>query len=216
MIDRKGAFHADLLDTLRNRIVNLEYPPGMTLSDKELGQEFGVSRTPLREVLRKLKEMGLVTILPRYGTHVSVVDIHDIRCAFDVRLKLEGLAGAAAARRITSDSLEDLHSLVKGLDVLNQSGEHEPLAKMALDARFHKIVYKAAENHILYDFLDNLYGRCARAWNASLGGVDPLTENIEQLRGIYLALKRRDAAEAARLCEEHVQSFILKLKNYLL
>jgi len=213
---RKKSLPADIFAALRDRIVYLEYPPGKTLSDKELCQEFGVSRTPLREALRKLEDMGLVTILPRYGTHVAVMDIDDIRCAFDVRLKLEALAGAEAARRIEADSLEELHSLVQGLDALSQSDEHDQLAMMALDSRFHEIVYESAKNPILLNFLENLYSRCARAWNASLGATDPLTENIEQLWEIYKALKIRDRAETARLCEEHVQSFIVKLRHYLL
>ena len=213
---QKKSLTTKVFDNLRERIVSLEYPPGMPLSDKELCQQYGVSRTPLREALRKLENMGLVTILPRYGTQVSIIDITAIRCAYEVRIKLEGLAGATAARRISEDKLDELQNIVKELTALSNSSDHDQQPLMMLDARFHEIVYEASENHILCTFLENIYSRCARAWNASLGETDPLTENIEQLKELYLALKRRDTAESARLCEEHVQSFIIKLRKYLL
>ena len=76
-------------------------PPESFCPEKELCDEFKVSRTPLREAIQKLKEMKLVTVIPRFGTYVSSVDINEIRSAFEVKIKLEGLAGEAAARRIT-------------------------------------------------------------------------------------------------------------------
>jgi len=91
---RKKNRRTDIFATLRDRVVYLEYPPGMPLIEKDLCDEFRVSRTPLREAIRKLEEMNLATVLPRYGTHVAAIDINEIRCAFEVKIRLEGLAAA--------------------------------------------------------------------------------------------------------------------------
>ena len=100
--------------TRSNRLHGI--PPGKLLSEKELCDEFKVSRTPLREAIQKLKEMKLVTVIPRFGTYVSSVDINEIRSAFEVKIKLEGLAGEVAARRITPDKLEELKALIEKAD----------------------------------------------------------------------------------------------------
>lgn len=65
----------------------MEYPPGMLLLEKDLCAEFKVSRTPLREAIQKLREMRLVTVIPRYGTHVSSLDINEIRCAASIGMR---------------------------------------------------------------------------------------------------------------------------------
>lgn len=107
---------------LRDRIVYLEYLPGALLSEKELCEEFKVSRTPLREAIRKLEDMGLVKSIPRFGTYVTAIDINEIRCAFEVKKKLEALAGALAARRISKDKLEELRSITEQVEAYPEGG----------------------------------------------------------------------------------------------
>ena len=101
-----------IFDDLRDRIVFGVYPPGTSLPEKELCQEFKVSRTPLREAFSKLQDMKLVTVIPRFGTTVTAVDIHEIRCAFEVKIKLEGLAGELAAERIEPEKLDELDGVI--------------------------------------------------------------------------------------------------------
>ena len=115
---QKPSLSQKIFNTLRDKIVFMEYPPGMNFSEKELCKEFKVSRTPLREAFRRLEDMKLVTVIPRYGTYVSQIDINEIRCAFEVKIKLEGLAGQVAAKRITADKLEELQNLMKSAEVM--------------------------------------------------------------------------------------------------
>ncbi len=211
---KKRTLHNKIFETLRDRIVYMDYPPEMALTEEELCQEFKVSRTPLREAIRKLEEMKLVTVIPRFGTYVSSIDIDEIRCAFEVKIKLEGLAGELAARRITSDKLEEMRRLIEDADRIIQEGGHRSL--IGLDARFHEIIYLATQNTILQEFLENLHSRCARLWGSSLGQVIPNKEVIDQLRGIQLALQERDARRAGKLVEAHVQYFIDRIKMQLL
>lgn len=213
---RKKSLHSDIFATLRDRIVYLEYPPGMPLIEKDLCDEFKVSRTPLREAIRKLEEMNLASVMPRYGTHVSAIDINEIRCAFEVKIRLDGLAASAAARRITPDKLAELAGVIQEVQRLGKQKQFDQRALISLDAKFHEMIYQACQNPILWEFLENLHSRCARLWNSSLGTVASLADIIEQLQSIYLALKERQTEVAGRLAEEHVQYFINKLKAQLL
>jgi DNA-binding GntR family transcriptional regulator len=158
--------------------------------------------------------MKLVTVIPRYGTYVSSVDINEIRSAFEVKIKLEGLAGEAAAKRITADKLAEMKALIQEADVLLKNGGHRNLIEM--DTRFHEIIYQATQNPILQEILENLHGRCARLWNSALSGVIPIATIISQLREIYSALESRDAEKAAKLMETHVRYFINQIKSQLL
>jgi GntR family transcriptional regulator, rspAB operon transcriptional repressor len=200
--------------TIRDRIVYMEYPPGKLIPEKELCDEFKVSRTPLREAIQKLKEMKLVSVIPRYGTYVSPVDINEIRSAFEVKIKLEGLAGEVAARRITADRLKEMQSLIEKADALLKVDGHRHLIEV--DAQFHEIIYQAAQNPILKEMLENLHSRCARLWNSALSNVIPIAMIMTQLKEIYSALEKRDSQKARQLMEEHVLYFIDQIKSQLL
>ncbi len=214
MTYKKTPLHQKVFETVRDRIVYLEYPPGMILSEKDLCEEFGVSRTPLREAILKLEEMKLVTVIPRYGTYVSGIDINEIRCAFEVKIKLEGLAGEVAARRITADKLEELQAIIHRGDGKGEEASHRAFIEM--DARFHEVIYRATQNPILQEMLENLHSRCARLWTSSLTEVIPMGEVVGQLEEIHAALRKRDGKKVCQLMEGHVQHFIDKIKGQLL
>ncbi len=210
----KNVAHEKIFRTLRDRIVYLEYPPGKLIPEKELCGEFGVSRTPLREAIKKLKEMKLVNVIPRYGTYVSPVDINEVRSAFEVKIKLEGLAGTVAAKRITNDKLNEMKDLIQEADLLLNEDGHRHLIE--IDTRFHEIIYKATQNPILQEILENLHSRCARLWNSALSGLIPVPIIINQLKEIYSSLEHRDPERSSQLMEQHVRYFIDHIKSQLL
>jgi DNA-binding GntR family transcriptional regulator len=211
---QKNSLSDKIFQTLRDKIVFLEYPPGMSLSEKDLCKSFKVSRTPFREAIRRLEDMKLVTVIPRYGTYVSPIDINEIRCAFEVKIKLEGLAGWVAAKRITADKLEALDRLIEKANIVLKESEHRHLVE--IDNRFHEIIYQATQNPILQEILENIHCRCARLWNSTLSENVLLQDIIDQLREISIALRMRDSEKAARLLEEHVRYFIDLIKIQLL
>jgi len=210
----KTSIPGKIFKTIRDRIVYMEYPPGKLLPEKDLCDEFKVSRTPLREAVQKLKEMKLVTVIPRYGTYVSPVDINEIRSAFEVKIKLEGLAGEVAAKRITADKLAEMKALIEKADALLKVDGHRHLIE--LDAQFHEIIYQATQNPILQEMLENLHSRCARLWNSALSEVIPIVMIIAQLKEIYSSLEKRDSRKARQLMEDHVLYFIDQIKSQLL
>lgn len=214
---RENLLHRNIFQTLRDRIVHGEYPPGMGLSEQELCREFNVSRTPLREAFAKLESMKLVTIIPRFGTNVSPIDINEIRCAFEVKIKLESLAVELAVDRIDSEKLTALDHVIQEVAQLQEEdGQQRHHRLIELEKRFHRIILEAAQNPILEEFLDNLHYRCARLWNSSLKDAVPNEEIIDQLQSVYNALRRKDPESARKHMERHVQYFIDEIKMRLL
>lgn len=206
-----------IFNTVRNRIIYGDYPPGMELSEKNLCQEFKVSRTPLREALLKLKDIKLVTAIPGFGTHVSPIDIDEIRSAFEVKIKLEELIGELAAERIREDQLIQLEEFIEQADgILNQTTAVRHRTLIEIDARFHELMRQAARNNILHEFQENIHSRCARLWNSSLSQIVPGREVINQLKTIHRAVKQRNKQLAGRLMAEHVQYFIDKIREIIL
>ncbi len=217
MIAKAKSLPEDIFDAIRDRIVYGVYSPGASLPEKELCKEFGVSRTPLREAVLRLQDMKLLTVIPRFGTHVSPIDIHEIRCAFEVKTRLEGLAGELAAERIRAEKLEELKTVITEAGrLLREGGGERHNRLIEIEARFHRIVLDAAENPVLEEFLDNLHYRCARLWSSALSDVVPNKDILDQLNGVYQALRRRDPVEARHQMENHVQYFVEKIKNLLL
>lgn len=203
--------------SLRNRIIYGDYPPGMSLSEKDLCEEFNVSRTPLREAIMKLKDIQLVNAIPGFGTHVTPIDISEIRCAFEVKMKLEELIGELAAERINAEELNQLEGLIKKADRIlkkNDSERHRHLIE--IDAQFHEIMCHASQNNILQEFQDNIHSRCARLWSSSLSKIVPNKEVIDQLRAIHAVVKKGDKKRAGQLMAGHVQYFIDKVRETLI
>jgi DNA-binding GntR family transcriptional regulator len=211
---QKSVLSQKIFQTLRDKIIFMEYPPGMNLSEKDLCKTFKVSRTPLREAFRRLEDMKLVTVIPRYGTYVSQIDINEIRCAFEVKIKLEGLAGSVAAKRITADKLEELQTVIKNAEGLLKENGHRRLIE--IDNNFHQIIYQSTQNPILQEILENIHCRCERLWTSALSESIPSPEIIGELKEIYLTLKKRNAEKASLLLENHVRHFIDLIKNQLL
>ena len=210
MVLREKRLHRNIFKTLRDRIVHGEYPPGMGLSEKDLCREFNVSRTPLREAFAKLEGMKLVTIIPRFGTNVSPIDINEIRCAFEIKIKLESLAVELAVERINSEQLKVLDDVIQEMAQLKEEdGQQRHHRLIELEVRFHRIILEAAQNPILDEFLDNLHYRCARLWSSSLSEVVPNQDILEQMKNIYQALAAGDAKSAGR----HMDYNYSALKN---
>jgi GntR family transcriptional regulator, rspAB operon transcriptional repressor len=214
MNPQKPSLSQKIFQTLRDKIIFMEYPPGMNLSEKDLCSTFKVSRTPLREAFRRLEDMKLITVIPRYGTYVSQIDINEIRCAFEVKIKLEGLAGSVAAKRITGDKLEELQTVIKNAEGPLKENGHRKLIE--IDNNFHQIIYQSTQNPILQEILENIHCRCERLWTSALSESIPSPDIIGELKEIYLTLKKRDAEKASLLLENHVRHFIDLIKNQLL
>jgi DNA-binding GntR family transcriptional regulator len=200
--------NASLYDELKKRIVLLDYEPGQVLREKELIEEFGVSRTPVREALIRLEMDGLVRILPNLGTIVSEVSFQQLKDVIEVRSHLVLLTGQLAAARITKQELDELRSLVEAMQ-----REGDPKRLMELDTKAHDLINQAAKNEMLVKMLGQLRDLVVRIWTYFPTGDDYYEGLGAEFEELEAALRQGDQEESARLLERHTRRFIDHLRG---
>ena len=143
-----------VFNTLRQAILRGELKPGERLMEIQLAQRLGVSRTPVREAIRKLELEGLVLMIPRRGAEVAEITRQDLEDVLEVRAALEELAVKDACEHITDEQLQDLK---KAANEFKRSLEGTDLVACAeADIHFHEIIYAATNNKRLVQMLNNL------------------------------------------------------------
>lgn len=195
---------------LKRRIVLIEYEPGQVLREKDLIDELGVSRTPIREALIRLETEGLVRIIPSSSTMVTEVSFRNLKDVFEVRSYLIRLAGELAASRITDDELASLRSIVDAM-----VRESDPKGFMELDLRFHEQVNRATKNDVLAHMLETLRNQSVRIWAFSQDMADYYDRLAEEHGALVDALAERDTAQSAELLEKHTKRFIEHIRQQL-
>ena len=143
-----------VFNTLRRAILKGELKPGERLMEIALADKLGVSRTPIREAIRKLELEGLVVMAPRKGAKVASITERDLNDVLEVRKGMEVLAISLACKRITGEELEKLEIIERDFQRLIESGNLTELAEM--DVKFHDTIYQATNNQRLVQLLNNL------------------------------------------------------------
>jgi DNA-binding GntR family transcriptional regulator len=140
--------------SLVNAILNGTLQGGEQLTEVGLQEEFGVSRSPVREALRDLEKKGLVVLKPRRGTFVKAVTQKDIRENFRVRSVLEGLAAKEAYERMSEAEIASMERICREME--KAAGDNDTSAYWELHNDFHNVYLKACENRLLIDIVENL------------------------------------------------------------
>lgn len=196
-----------VFETLRDAIITQVLKPGERLMEIQLADEMGVSRTPVREAIRKLELEGLVVMVPRKGAYVAGVSMKDIHEVYEVRAALEMLAVSLAAERITDEELDALER-----QVLRESEAETELDENALDniiyidSTFHDIIYQAAHNQRLVQFVNILQEQLQRFRAASLSRPGRSKTALDEHKQIVEALAERNGELAAKLAKEHIEN----------
>jgi DNA-binding GntR family transcriptional regulator len=213
----------DLVDRLASaiqaRILSGEIPSHSRLRQASLAAEFGVSRTPVREALRKLQSTGVVVLEPHRGAVVRGTTPREVREAYLVRGELEGLAAELATAHITDEELgrlgeaQDLcRRSIEAAFERRRSGEPPEAWSAENDWErannlFHEVIQHAAGNRQLLSAIAHLHRSFPRhlTWTALSRSSHLLGENVEQHNRIFAALERRDApaARAEMACHVH-------------
>lgn len=140
--------------TLRQAILKGELEPGERLMEIQLAERLGVSRTPIREAIRKLELEGLVLMIPRKGAEVAKISEKSLRDVLEVRRSLEELAAELACQRMDAEALKDLEDAQKAFIQAVESGETMTMAEA--DEHFHDVIYMGTGNTRLVQILNNL------------------------------------------------------------
>lgn len=216
--DERRALVDKLAAQLQARVLDGDLPPGTRLRQEALAAEFGVSRTPIREALRKLQASGLVDLRPNRGALVRGLTPREIRDAYAVRAELEGLAAELAALRIQQTQIERLHRA--------QAQFRESLSRMRNGARngrrrlserdieawgsandeFHQVIQEAAGNEVLVATLRHLHRSFPRGLSRLVlrESTSLLAANVAEHEAILEAIERNDSAAARALMQQHV------------
>ena len=201
---------------IREAIITNRIRPGERLSEKALMAAYGIGRTPLREIFFQLREEGLIEIIPKVGTHVTRVEIQEIRDVIEVRRWMEQLVGKLAAERITHGHLSELREIIRAGDGLAREARADVDALNRYDARFHHILYRASGNTVLQEMLPGLMSKMARFWYYIGFQVTEYLDHFDDLRGLLAALETGDAAGVRRALDVHLDHFVEKVKQQIL
>lgn len=189
-------------ETLRNAIIQGVLKPGERLMEIQVSEELGVSRTPVREAIRKLELEGFVVMIPRRGTYVSDLSIKDINEVFEVRTALDVLAAGMAAERITEDELEKMERLLVELGEYIEEDNMEKIVEA--DSQFHDLLYSASRNSRLVGIINNLREQLTRFRSLSMSYPGRLKEMLGEHTRLVESLGLRNVALAKRLAGEHM------------
>ena len=196
-----------VFETLRDAIIKQVLKPGERLMEIQLADEMGVSRTPVREAIRKLELEGLVVMVPRKGAYVAGVSMKDIHEVYEVRAALEMLAVSLAAERITDEELDALErQVLRESEAEANADEHSLDNIIYIDSSFHDIIYQAAHNQRLVQFVNILQEQLQRFRAASLSRPGRSKTALEEHKQIVEALAERNGELAAKLAKEHIEN----------
>ena len=198
--------------TLRQAILKGELEPGERLMEIQLADRLGVSRTPIREAIRKLELEGLVLMIPRKGAEVAKISEKSLRDVLEVRRSLEELAAELACQRMDAEALKDLEDAQKAFIQAVESGETMTMAEA--DEHFHDVIYMGTGNTRLVQILNNLREQMYRYRLEYIKDADKRQILMVEHEHILKALTLRHIQEAKMAVREHIDNQeITILKN---
>ena len=213
MRDHKPISIADqVFEKLERDILTGKYPQGEILSELRLSGELGVSRTPIREAIRKLELEGLVLMIPRRGAEVARISEKSLKDVLEVRRSLEELAIELACQRMTEEDMQALEEAQKAFKAAIDQGDAMKIAET--DEAYHDVIYHSTRNKRLVQILNNLREQMYRFRLEYIKDEDK--RQILQLEHekILAALRLRHMAEAKAVARGHIDNQeITVLKN---
>lgn len=212
---------------IESAILDGTYPPGSRLIQDELCERFGVSRTPIREALRKLQAGNLVTVIPNKGATVTVPTQKEVIEAYDVRSELEGYACELASKDASGEMLRELDSIQEQIALIvreleGNRGDETQLGRLhvqlnAANDEFHHIIHVRAGNDSLVRIVNDL-GRVFPKeffWRGLRSSEETRTLNLDEHEAIRSVLASGDSNLARQRMRDHILHARSVLLHYL-
>ena len=206
-----ASLEARVYNELREAILSEEFKKGEWLTEHMLTQKLGVSRTPVRSALQRLAEDGLVLMTPNRGAAVIGITKEDLVDIYRIRMRLEGLASAMAAEKITDEQKQKLAETVELSEFYIQKQDTERIKE--LDTVFHRTIYEASGSRMIGRILSDLHSNTKAYRRQSLCVPGRLSKTLEEHKEILNAILTGNAAEAEALTSAHIER---ALENMLL
>ncbi|ROR30521.1 GntR family transcriptional regulator [Mobilisporobacter senegalensis] len=207
----KYSLRGRVFNKIREDILSGKYHQNEELKETSIGNELGVSRTPVREALRQLELEGLVNIIPNKGAYVTGISTKDIQDIYMIRSYLEGLCARWACEHITKHQLEELEEIIY-LSEFHVKKEHRDQL-LELDNRFHEILYEASNSKILDHVLSDFHHYVQRVRKVTLSSMERAINSNAEHMAIVEALKQKDQDRAEFLAHEHMMNTIKNISE---
>ena len=198
-----------VFERLENDIILGVYPRGEILTELKLVEQLGVSRTPIREALRRLEMERLIEDSGK-GSVVLGITQEDLIDIMNIRQHAEGLASAYAAKRMNDEMRKELEHVVSLQDYYCSNEDWEHLHQ--LDDKFHQLLCQFCGSTVIQDVILPLHRKSKRYRKAAVENTDRSRQMVVEHRGIYDAIAKGDAQLAEKLTADHIE----KAKNHML
>ena len=193
-----------VFNTLRQAILKGELEPGERLMEIQLAERLGVSRTPIREAIRKLELEGLVLMIPRKGAEVAKISARSLRDVLEVRRALEELAIELACQRMSEEEVGNLQKAQEDFKKAIAEGDAMKIAET--DEHFHDVIYEGTQNAKLIQMLNNLREQMYRYRLEYIKDSDMRQILVVEHEQILKAVKNRRVEEAKTAIREHIDN----------
>lgn len=193
-----------VFNTLRQAILRGELKPGERLMEIQLANKLGVSRTPIREAIRKLELEGLVLMIPRKGAEVADITEKSLMDVLEVRKALEELSVQLTCDRITKDEIYELKKAAENFKETLKSRDITEIAEA--DVRFHDVIYTATKNQKLIQLLNNLHEQMYRYRIEYLKNEEFYPKLLQEHEEIISRISKGEREAAAKIVCEHIDN----------
>ena len=202
--DTSAALNAKerIYQSLRADIISHRLRPGQAIREDELAGRFGISRTPIREMLRRLEQEDLVKVVPNRGVFVSELTAKDIEEVLEIRMALEPAAARSAASKITEQHVAELEEISKLMDKAVE--RQDSIASFEADTRLHSLILAVAGNKRAHRIINNLMGQIHRIRFISGHKPGRIDTTVNEHKRIVAALLEREPDKAEQAMRVHL------------
>ena len=197
-----------ILDVVRQRILDFQLRPGQRLIERELMEQLGVSRATVREVVARLASEGLVTIIPQRGAIVTVLTMEEAADIYEMRAALEALAAHRFVERATPQHVADIRAAFVAFGAFGAvpTVDSDNLERLRVKDVFYAVLFDGAASPPLTRMLTLLQGRVRLLRWTALSVPGRAEETIREMGAIVQAIEAKDADAAAAACATHVRN----------
>jgi DNA-binding GntR family transcriptional regulator len=198
----RRTLHSEIVDAIREMIVDGHLEPGQKIPEKELCDRFDISRTPLREALKALAAEGMLELLPQRGARVAILDEEEVAELFPIIAAMEALAGELACDRITAPQVEEIRQMhERMLSAFNQS---DRLEYAMLNRAIHMAIFDAAGNAALTALYRNMELKIRNIRHTMRQLPDDWKQALDDHNEMLFALGVRDKVRLSAIMKQHV------------
>lgn len=199
-----------VFEQIENDILSETYKKGEILTESRLSASLGVSRTPIREALRRLEQEHLIEESGKGAVVIGISD-EDLEDIFLIRSKLEGLLCKIAATNHNAEDLQKLKETVELQEYYTEKGDPDKIRQM--DNKFHETMYKISGKNVFYEILVSLHKKIQKYRRASVSNKSRASASLSEHKAIYEAIASGDGEKAYDLSLKHIQNAYEHIKR---